>query len=208
MGTTSTEDSKRYTMTELRDSGKPLYVKNLTPLLWTLHEGSGPNRIDIELKPAGSPDSITYLSPAALELPSISRNIAKGKISVSPDFEEEMIELATGTKSARTNLLDEFKVTIVPSAQDKAIDGQDKLDELMANVDRKRVTVQGQQSVTGGSVLDDFINPKPFKAEDGRTFDPRTGEFLPEADAAQLGEQDFNIKSVTVTRPAALPQEN
>jgi len=204
---TATEDSKHYTMTELRESGKPLYVKNLTPLLWTLHEGSSGNRVDIELKPVGSPDSITFLSPSALELPSISRNIAKGKIAVSPDFEDEMIELATGTKSAKHNLLDEFNVTLVPSAQDKAIDGQDKLNELMANVERKRVVAQGQQSATGGSVLDDFINPKPFKAEDGRTFDPRTGEFLEASDAAQLGDpDDFNIKSVTITSPAALKE--
>lgn len=203
-----TEDSKHYTMTELRDSERPLYIKNLTGLLWTLHESSNGARVDIELTPAGRDKSISFLPKDALDHPAISRNIAKGKIAVSPEFEDEMIGLATGVRSPMSNLLDEYKVSLQQSPTDRAIDSRAKLDELMANVERKRVTPQGQQSVGGGSVLDDFINPKPFKAEDGRTFDPRTGEFLATAEAIQLDDGDVGIKSIQVTSPASLSKEN
>jgi hypothetical protein len=191
--------AKTYSMSDLRNSKKTLFIKNLTPFLWTLHEGD----VDIELKPVGAPDSIAYLPKEALDKAGVARNIAKGTIVVSPDLEDEMTELIQGRNTASQNLLNQFQIQVEDSPNARAIDAKDRMDSILAGSERKRVTAQGEQ--TTGSVLDDFINPKPFKTEDGRMYDPRTAEFIDEPLAEQLGDQDFGIKSVTVTRSTSLP---
>ena len=117
-----------------------------------------------------------------------------------------MLDLTRSGNSASQNLLSQFQIQVQESPNARAIDATGQMDAILSATKRERITPQGQQSVTGGSVLDDFINPKPFKTEDGRTFDPRSGEFLTTTEEAQLGDQDFGIKSVTVTRPTALKE--
>lgn len=200
--------TKSYTMAELRASKKGLYIKNNTGFLWTLHEGSrsSDSRIDIELQPAGQPNSITYLPPKALDAPGVARHLALRKITVSPDLEDEMVELMSNGAQGSKKLLEQFQITVEESPQRRAIDVRDKMDELMERVERKRITPQGQQSVTSSSMVDEFINPAPIRSEEGKMFDPRTSEFAPEnAPVVESTE----IKSVTLTPPVrSNPEEN
>jgi hypothetical protein len=184
--------TKTYTMAQLRAHKGSLFIKNNSGFLWTLHEKD----VNLELKPATQPDSITYLPVEALDAPGVARNIAKGIITVSPDLEEEMLALINKDKTSET-LLSQFQISVEESPQARAIDVSDQLNDNMARIERKRITPQGQQSPTG-SVVDDFINPRPFRAEDGRMFDPSTNSFTTET------TEDTSIKSVTVTAPRSL----
>lgn len=200
----TTETTKSYTMAQLRQSKKSLFVRNNTGLLWTLHEkvGNG-QKIDIELRPAGQKDSIVYLPPQALDAPGIARNFATGKITVSPDLEEEMIELMQGGAEASKKLLSQFQVELQESPHARAIDVKGKVQDRLDQVLRKRaITPQGQQ---GGSMVDEFINPSPIQADDGTVRSAITGEVIKAA--APADESSFDIKSVTITRPASISVE-
>ncbi len=202
---------KKYTMAELRASKKSLFIRNNTGFLWTLHEKVGNGQaIDLELRPAGQPDSILYLSPAALDAPGIARNMVpkpnypEGKITVSPDLEEEMIELMGVGAATSDKLLEQFHVDLVESANARAIDVKDQMSEILDRVDRKRVTPQGEQNAQ--STVDEFISPAPYAVADGRVFNPATGEFSDSKAEVPETEASFDIKSIQITRPKTLPE--
>lgn len=208
---TSTETkAKTYSMAQLRQSKRSLYVRNNTPLMWTLHEkvGNG-QKIDIELRPAGQKDSITYLPPTALDAPGIARNFAMGKITVSPDLEEEMIELMAGGAAASQKLLSQFQVELQESPHARAIDVKGKVQERLDQVVRKRaVTPQGQQ---GGSIVDEFINPSPIKADDGTLRDAMTGEVITPESATTVADENLvsnMLGQVKLTQSMSIREEN
>jgi hypothetical protein len=193
---------KTYTMAQLRQSKRSLFVRNNTGLLWTLHEkvGNG-QKIDIELRPSGQAESITYLPPTALDAPGIARNIALGKITVSPDLEDEMIELMSGGAASSKKLLDQFQVELQESPHARAIDVKGKVQDRLDQAIRKRaVTPQGQQGVTG-SLVDEFINPSPIKADDGTLRDGMTGEVMtPVADVEATEDVSQMLSKVVLTQ--------
>lgn len=189
---TSTTEVKQPSLTQLRASKKSLYIKNNTGFLWTLHENVGTGRIDLELRPAGQRDSITYLPPSALDAPGVVRNLALGKISISPDFEDELVELAQGHADHTKNVLDQFHVELQESANARAIDVRDKMQDVLSRSDRKRITPAGQQQ--NQSVINEFINPSPIHVEDGTVRDAMTGELIKPAEDDGTG-----IRSVTLT---------
>lgn len=201
---------KTYSMAQLRTTKKSLFVRNNTGLLWTLHEKVGDGRrIDLELKPNGQPGSITFLAREGLDAPGISRNVASGKITVSPDLEEDMVVLETGGVGARQRLLDQFQVGVEESAQDRAIDGSGQMDDLLATIRRKRaVTAQG--AVGEQATVDEFINPSPIPIDGGGYMDPRTGEIVREdATAADNPFEPPLPSKITITRPGTVKvQEN
>jgi hypothetical protein len=203
-------DTKHYTMAQLRASKKSLFIRNNTELLWTLHEKVANGvKIDIELKPVGQPDSIVWLNPAALDAPGIARNFASGKITVSPDLEEEMIELMGNGVGTRQKLLDQFQIGVEESPNRRAIDGKDKMDGILDRIQRRRVTGQGQQGEQ--NIIDEFTTPSLIPV-DGGYLNPANGEFVPAAGtkgtavaADEVGEDVASIiKSVTVQQSRSL----
>jgi hypothetical protein len=187
-------ETKTYTMAQLRASKKSLYIQNNTEFLWKL------SALGIQLKPFGQPGSIAHLSAAGLDHTDVLRNFAAGKITISPDLEQNLFDLETGDKtSARQNFLDQYKVEVQESAQDKGIDVKGKTEGYLETVNRKRVTPQGQ--ALGGSV-DEFINPSPVLIGESMV-NPATGEVI----TAAAPEADTGIKSVTITRAQSLKAE-
>jgi hypothetical protein len=205
-GVTTATPSKTYSMAELRKTKRSLFVRNDDAMMFTLHDKMGNGgKIDLELGPAGSKSSICFLPPDALDVPGIARNIALGKITVSPDLEEDMIALMSGGASASRGLLDQFQIKVEESPQARAIDVRKRTEDLVAASRAGGVVPQAMQ---GKTTVDEFNNPSPFKVEDGRWFDPVKAEFITspggDAPAAQV---EHDIKSITVTRPQRLPEE-
>ena len=190
---TSTE-TKQLSLTQLRACKKSLYIKNNTGFLWTLHEMVGTGRVDLELRPAGQRDSITYLPPSALDAPGVVRNLALGKISIGPEFEDEMVELAQGHANHTQQVLDTFHVELQESANARAIDVRSKMQDVLSRSERKRIVPAGQQQ--NQSVIDEFINPSPIHVADGTVRDAMTGEIRRPADDDGTG-----IRSIQLTQP-------
>lgn len=193
---TLTDDApKTYTMAQLRSSKKSLYIQNNTEFLWKL------SALGIQLKPFGQPGSIAHLSAAGLDHTDVLRNFAAGKITISPDLEQELFDLEEhGVRdSVKQTFLDQYKVEVQESAADKGIDVKDKTAGYLETVNRKRVTPQGQ--ALGGSV-DEFINPSPVLIGES-LVNPATGEVI----KAVAPEADTGIKSVTITRAQSVKAE-
>ena len=186
---------KAYTMAQLRAHKGTLYIRNNTGFLWTLHEGQGAARVDLELRPARQPGSITYLPAAGLDAPGVARNFASGKVTVSPDLEDEMIALMGEGTSATQKVLDQYQVEVQESPNRRAIDAKEQMGDLLSRIDRKRITPQAEQGVN--STVEEFTNPAPITAADGRVFDPKTSEVV--IDPREAAEST-EVKSVTITR--------
>lgn len=200
-------EQKTYTMQELRATDASLYIRNDTPLMWTLHDKVGTGAVHIELRPAGQKGSITYLPAYALDAPGIARNMSHHKITVSPHLEQEMLDLDTGASNTVGNLLDRYKVTVETSPQSRAMDVRSSVDANMQRAaGRQGITPQGLQNGRK-TVIDEFINPSPIAVGDGRFIDPMTGEESTPEGAAAVDPMSTEIKSVTITRPARIPEE-
>jgi hypothetical protein len=194
-------------MAELRKTKRSLFVRNNTPFLWTLHEGAGASRVDIELKPSGQRGSICFLPPQGLDAPGISRNLSSSKITVSPDLEDEMIELdRTGAEGAK-KVLEQFQVELQQSPHARAINVKDSVQDRLDQAIRKRsVTPQARQSVTG-SMVDEFINPSPIKAEDGTVRNAMTGEVItPSAEVADENLVSNMLGKVALTQSRSVEE--
>jgi hypothetical protein len=201
---------KTYSMAQLRATKKSLFVRNNTGLPWTLHEkvGNG-QRIDLELRPAGQQGSVVFLPKEGLDAPGVSRNMYSGKISVSPDLEDDMVSLEAGGVGARQKLLDQFQVGVEESAQDRAIDGKGQMDDLLATIRRKRA-VTSQGAVGEQAIVDEFINPSPIPIDGGGYMNPRTGELVRgDAVAADNPFEPAMPTKVTITQSGTVKvQEN
>lgn len=206
-GVTTATPTKTWSMAELRKTKRSLYIRNDTPLMWTLHENTGGGRVDLELGPSGAPNSIRYLAPYALDAEGIARNLSKGKITVSPDLEEEMIERMGVGSNASKGLLDQFQIKVETSPQARAINVQDKVEAARRQGQNQGITPQGQQG--NRTTVDEFNAPQPFKVEDGRWFDPIKAEFIsaPGGDKA-ASQTESDIKSVTITAPKRLAEDH
>ncbi len=96
---------------ELRDFEGLLYVKNNSPYKqYNIRTRLGDQRIDVELSPAGKPDSIAVLPKAALELRGFQRAWIRGTISVSadPEMEDEITLLMNQHIKATDERLAQF----------------------------------------------------------------------------------------------------
>jgi hypothetical protein len=211
---TTIAETKTWSMSELRAHQGSLFIRNNTPLLWTLHENVGNGqRIDIELKGNGQPGSICYLPPSALDAPGVARNFYAGKVTVSPDLEPEMLELAGAKISMDKKVLAEFQVELTESPHARAIDSREQYDAAMEQLNRRRaVTTQGAQG--SKSTIDEFINPSPLKADDGRLISAITGEVIGKAPEAPqiVGDHDplasTMLGQVQVTHTHTVPEGN
>jgi len=190
---------KTYTMAQLRASKKSLFIRNNTGLPWTLHEKAGNGqKVDIELKASGGPDSIAYLPPAALDLPGVARNYAAGKVTISPDLEDEMMGLMAPEQSVVGNVLTEIKAKLVveDAPQSRAIDAKEQTQGLIDRSVKKRVA-QSQFR----NDIDEFTNPSPVKIGD-KVMDVMTGEITEARSEEESVSISDIIKSVTVTSPS------
>jgi hypothetical protein len=199
---TAVAPEKNLSMADLRKCKRSLYVRNNSPLFWTLHETVGGGKIDLELRPG----QITYLPPFALDAPGIARNISLGKITVSPDLEEDMMALMSGGSSVRQKILDQYQIKVEESPQSRAIDVKDRFAEIERNGRGRGIVPQGMQGK--GGTVDEFNSPSPFKTEDGKWFDPVTAQFIERPTGAAPALDENGIGSVTITRPVRLPEDH
>jgi hypothetical protein len=200
--TTATPEKTDWSMAELRECKRSLYVRNDSPLFWTLHETVGGGRLDLELKPG----QISYLPPWGLDAAGIARNKSAGKITVSPDLEEEMMAKMAGSSSVRDKVLSKYQIQVQEGPQARAMDVNAKVRDVIAESQgrTKGIVPQGMQRA---STVDEFNSPQPFKTDDGRWFDPQTAQFIERPDSAPAAPiDDTGIASVTITRPARLQE--
>lgn len=212
--TTTAEPTKSWSMSELRAHEGSLFIRNNTPLPWTLHENVGNGqRIDIELKASGQPKSICYLPKSALDAPGVARNLYSGKVTVSPELEAEMLVLEGNKQTQDKALLNQFQVELTESPNARAIDSREQYDAALEQLNRRRaVTTQGAQGTK--STIDEFINPSPLKADDGRLISAMTGEVIGQAPEAPrvVGDHDplanTMLSQVQLTHTHVVPEGN
>lgn len=181
----------KYTMAQLRATKKSLFIRNDTEFPWRLSE------LALELKPRGQRGSIAFLPAAALDNTNVLRNVSSNKVSISPDYEQEMLDLESVERpSVRQNFLDELKAEVVESHKDRAINAKDKTDSLLDAATRKRV---GQSRFTND--LAEFTRPSPVQLGD-KIVDPMSGEIL----NALSDEVDTGIKSVVIERKQSVKE--
>jgi hypothetical protein len=191
-------------LAQLRASKKGLFIRNNTQFLWTLREKLNGQELDIELRPSGQPGSIAFLPAAALESSSIVRNFTDGKVTISPDLEEELVTLGSNPSiNHNQNILDDLKLKLkvedAPAKRD--IDAKDITEGLINKSTRREV----RQSRFGNDI-DEFTNPSPVAIGD-KVVDVMTGEIVESKPEESVNLSDI-IKSVTVTRSSRVVEEN
>lgn len=185
-----TTTETKYSLAQLRATKKSLYIRNNGEFLWKL------SALGFELKPKGQPGSIAYLPVTALDHTDVLRNIGSGAVTVSPDLEDELVELqAAPKKSAREQvqlgfLKDVKSIEVQDSPADRSIDAKEKAEGLLDRATQKRV---GQSRFTND--LSEFTRPSPVTLGD-KVVDPMSGEIL----NALPTDIDTGIKSVTIER--------
>lgn len=190
-------------MAELRECKRSLYVRNDSPLFWTLHETVGGGKLDLELRPG----QISYLPPWGLDAAGIARNVSLGKITVSPDLEQEMMDRMAGGSSVRQKVLDQYQIRVEESPHARAIDVKDRVSDVIAE-SQGRVRGIVPQGLQGKSTVDEFNSPQPFKTAEGQWFDPITAKFIDQPTGTPAAPvDDTGIASVTITRPARLQED-
>lgn len=103
--TTPTEPQKATTkdITDLRKHDGPLYVRNMSYKQQNIRHGFGPDRVNLELTPAGTADSVAMLPKLALELRGFQRAWKRGELMVSTDpAMENVIDLLMNQHIAGT----------------------------------------------------------------------------------------------------------
>ena len=119
MATPATTE-KTWTIADLKKqkAGTTLYIKNVTPLMWTLHETVNGKSIDLELQGNGG---IAVLPEGALDSPNIIRNHLKRKIVISPDLENEMSDQMIDDGLASQKRLADYMAPLTESPNKKAL---------------------------------------------------------------------------------------
>lgn len=117
MATPATKN-KDWSIADLKKQTGTLYIKNVSPLMWTLHETVNGKRIDIELQGGGG---IAVLPEGALESANIIRNHLKKKIVISPDLADELADRMIDEGLAGQQKLAEYMAPLTENASHKAI---------------------------------------------------------------------------------------
>lgn len=178
---------KEYSIAELRKESGTLYVKNLSPLMWTLHETVNGKRVDIELQGSGG---VAVLPEGALESANIVRNVLKRKIAIRPDLEGEMSDQMIDQGLAGQKKLAEYMAPLTESATNKAI--LEKLCLVCGRVDERTGQTHGRVFQTAAEAK--AVTP-PLCPE----HKDQAGQFVPTLSSNAAGEEEWAFnKPVTI----------
>lgn len=194
MATTKATDksSTPKTLPELRNYEGMLYVRNNSPYIqYNIRTNVGEQKIDIELAPAGKPDSIAILPKAALELRGFQRAWLRGTITVSadPQVEDEITLLMNQHVKASEEQLAGFM---------SSVDSSNVVRELIEKPCLQCGRVNREGVIEGGRVVQ--------SAADAKTGTPPLCEihnnmghmFVPEQKINDKGETEWTFSPVTV----------
>ena len=186
MATPATKN-KDWTIADLRKQTGTLYIKNASPLMWTLHETVNGKRIDIELQGSGG---IAVLPEGALDSPNIIRNHLKKKIVISPDLENELSDQMIDEGLAGQKRLADYQAPLTENASHKAI--EEKLCLVCGKEDERTGQKTGRVFQTAAEVKA-VVPPLCPEHKD------QAGQFVPTLSVSATGEEEWAFnKPVTI----------
>lgn len=189
---TDTKASK--TLHELRTFDGTLYVKNNSPYVqYNIRHKVGTESVDLELSPAGKPDSVAILPKIALELRGLQRAWLRGTISVStdPDMEDEITLLMNQHVKASEDRLAEVMT---------AVDNPNTVRELIRKPCLQCGRVNREGVIEGGQVTQSASDVKAGVPPLCEIHNNMGHMFVPEQTINAQGETEWTFSSVVVKK--------
>lgn len=189
---TDTKASK--TLHELRTFEGTLYVKNNSPYVqYNIRHKVGTESVDLELSPAGKPDSVAILPKIALELRGLQRAWLRGTISVStdPDMEDEITLLMNQHVKASEDRLAEVMT---------AVDNSNTVRELIRKPCLQCGRVNREGVIEGGQVTQSASDVKAGVPPLCEIHNNMGHMFVPEQTINAQGETEWTFSSVVVKK--------
>lgn len=180
------------TLTELRNFEGTLYVRNNSPYIqYNIRTEVGQQKIDIELSPAGKPDSIAMLPKAALELRGFQRAWMRGTVTVSadPDIEDEITLLMNQHVKASEEKLAGFM---------SSVDSSNVVRELVESPCLQCGRVNREGVIEGGRVVQSAADTKNGIPPLCEIHNNMGHMFVPEQKVNDKGETEWTFSPVKV----------
>jgi len=180
------------TLPELRKYDGTLWVRNNSPFKqYNIRTNVGEQKIDIELAPAGKPDSIAMLPKAALELRGFQRAWLRGTITVSadPEIEDEITLLMNQHVKASEDQLASYM---------GAVDSSNVVRELLEKPCLQCGRINREGVIEGGRVVQSAIEARSGTPPLCEIHNNMSHMFVPEQKINDNGETEWTFSSVTV----------
>jgi hypothetical protein len=180
------------TLSELRNYEGTLYVRNNSPYIqYNIRTELAGQKIDVELSPAGRPDSIAILPKAALELRGFQRAWLRGTITVSadPEIEDQITLLMNQHVKASEEQLAGFMGTV---------DTSNVVRELIEKPCLQCGKVNREGVVEGGRVVQSAADVKTGTPPLCEIHSNLAHMFVPEQQINANGETEWTFSPVTV----------
>ena len=180
------------TLTELRNFEGTLYVRNNSPYIqYNIRTEVGQQKIDIELSPAGKPDSIAVLPQAALELRGFQRAWMRGTVTVSadPEIEDEITLLMNQHVKASDEKLAGFM---------SSVDSSNVVRELIESPCLQCGRVNREGVIEGGRVVQSAADTKTGTPPLCEIHNNMGHMFVPEQKINDKGETEWTFSPVKV----------
>lgn len=180
------------TLPELRQFEGTLYVRNNSPYVqYNIRTEANGQKIDVELAPAGKPDSIAILPKAALELRGFQRAWLRGTITVSADadIEDEITLLMNQHVKASEEQLASYM---------GAVDTSNVVRELIEKPCLQCGKLNREGVIEGGRVVQSAAEVKNGTPPLCEIHNNMAHMFVPEQKINDKGETEWTFSSVTV----------
>ena len=180
------------TLPELRSYEGTLYVRNNSPYIqYNIRTELSGQKIDVELAPAGKPDSIAILPKAALELRGFQRAWLRGTITVSadPEIEDEITLLMNQHVKASEEQLASFM---------GAVDTSNVVRELIEKPCLQCGKLNREGVIEGGRVVQSAADVKGGTPPLCEIHNNMGHMFVPEQKVNDKGETEWTFSPVTV----------
>lgn len=190
--TTDTATSSSKTLHELRNFDGTLYVKNNSPYVqYNIRHTVGTDSVDLELAPAGRPDSVAILPKIALELRGLQRAWLRGTISVStdPEMENEISLLMNQHVKASEERLAEVMTSV---------DSSNTVRELIRKPCLQCGRINREGVIEGGQVTQSASDVKSGTPPLCEIHNNMAHMFVPEQKINSQGETEWTFSPVTV----------
>lgn len=191
---TDTALSSKKTLHELRTFEGTLYIKNNSPYVqYNIRHSVGTESVDLELAPAGRPDSVAILPKVALELRGLQRAWLRGTVSVStdPDMEDEITLLMNQHVKASEDRLAEVMTSV---------DTPNTVRELMRKPCLQCGHVNREGVIEGGQVTQNANDVKAGIPPLCEIHNNMAHMFVPEQTINAQGETEWKFSSVVVKK--------
>jgi hypothetical protein len=190
--TTDTATSSSKTLHELRTFDGTLYVKNNSPYVqYNIRHTVGTDSVDLELAPAGRPDSVAILPKIALELRGLQRAWLRGTVSVStdPEMENEISLLMNQHVKASEERLAEVMTSV---------DNSNTVRELIRKPCLQCGRINREGVIEGGQVTQSASDVKGGIPPLCEIHNNMAHMFVPEQKINSQGETEWTFSPVTV----------